>query len=119
LVQIEKTEAIDFTKPFLWFDDDLFDDEKEDLIKHDAVNNHINVDLYKKSDQLASFINSFLISGNIEQCNDDEELYEEAKKIAIKHDKITAGLLRKQLRTSWAKCARLVDLLVKRGVAKK
>jgi len=56
-----KTEAIDFTKPFLWFDDDLFDDEKEDLIKHNALDNYINVDLYKKSDQLADFINSFPI----------------------------------------------------------
>jgi hypothetical protein len=59
-----KTEAIDFTKPFLWFDDDLFDDEKEVLIKQDALYNHINVDLYKRSDQLADFVYSFPIPNN-------------------------------------------------------
>jgi hypothetical protein len=29
-----KTEAIDFTKPFLWFDDDCFTDERDELKKH-------------------------------------------------------------------------------------
>jgi hypothetical protein len=34
-----KTEAIDFTAPFLWFDDDLFEDERTDLEQHDALSN--------------------------------------------------------------------------------
>ncbi len=47
-----KTEAIDFTKPFLWFDDDLYDDEREDLIKHNALSSWIEVDLSKNDDSL-------------------------------------------------------------------
>jgi hypothetical protein len=54
-----KTEAIDFTQQFLWFDDDLFYGEKEDLIKHGVLDNWIEVDLSKDEDQLAKFVNSF------------------------------------------------------------
>lgn len=48
-----KTDAIDFSKPFLWFDDDLFDDEREVLRTHNAEQNHILVDLYKNPNHLA------------------------------------------------------------------
>jgi len=53
---IAKTEAIDFSKPFLWFDDDLFPDEKEVLIAHGVLENWIEVNLYKKEKQLKDFI---------------------------------------------------------------
>lgn len=32
---ITKTEAIDFTKPFLWFDDGLYDDIQEVILIYD------------------------------------------------------------------------------------
>jgi len=54
-----KTEAIDFKTPFLWFEDDLFDFEKEDLIKHNALKSWIEVDLSKNVNQLSDLINSF------------------------------------------------------------
>lgn len=57
--QNAKTEGIDFSKPFLWFDDDLFLDEKEELIKHSVLDNYIKVDLHKNPNQLQDFINSF------------------------------------------------------------
>jgi hypothetical protein len=57
-----KTSAIDFTKPFLWFDDDLFYGEKLDLIKHNVLDNWIEVDLRKDPNQLKKFIDSFPIS---------------------------------------------------------
>jgi hypothetical protein len=56
-----KTRAIDFSKPFIWFDDDLFYEEKEDLIKHKAMDNWIEVNLTKDPNQLAKFISSFPI----------------------------------------------------------
>lgn len=56
-----KTRAIDFNKPFLWFDDDLFYEEKETLIKQNALDNLIVVDLAKDPNQLAKFISSFPI----------------------------------------------------------
>jgi len=54
-----KTDAIDFTKPFLWFDDDLFLSEKKALIDHDVLDNWIEVDLKKDPDQLGKFLQSF------------------------------------------------------------
>ncbi len=57
--QTAKTRAIDFSKPFLWFDDDLFYEEKEVLTKHGALDNWIEVDLAKDPDQLAQFVTSF------------------------------------------------------------
>jgi hypothetical protein len=49
---LSKTEAIDFTTPFLWFDDYIFDFEKQDLLKHDVLNNWIKIDLVNNPDQL-------------------------------------------------------------------
>jgi hypothetical protein len=56
-----KTRAIDFTQPFLWFDDDLFYEEKQSLIKNGVMDNWIEVDLFKDPDQLAKFMSSFPI----------------------------------------------------------
>ena len=57
--KVLKTEAIDFSKPFLWFDDDLYDGERVTLIEHNALDNWIRVDLAKNPDQLNRFIQSF------------------------------------------------------------
>lgn len=57
--QTAKTRAIDFNKPFLWFDDDLFYEEKEALKKQGVLDNWIEVDLAKNPDQLAEFVTSF------------------------------------------------------------
>ena len=54
-----KTEAIDFSKPFLWFDDDLYDDEREELTRHNLLSSWVEVNLNKNPDQLKTFINSF------------------------------------------------------------
>ena len=47
-----KTEAIDFSKPFLWFDDDCYLSERRDLEKNNAFNSWIEVDLRNYPDQL-------------------------------------------------------------------
>lgn len=54
-----KTEGIDFSQPFLWFDDDLFEGEKQELIKHNVLDNWIEVNLTKDENQLRGFITSF------------------------------------------------------------
>lgn len=61
---LAKTRAINFEEPFLWFDDDLFFEEKQELIKHGAEDNWIEVNLSKDPDQLAKFIASFPIPSN-------------------------------------------------------
>jgi hypothetical protein len=39
-----KTNGIDFSQPFLWFDDDLFYDEQQALVTHNALSSHIKMD---------------------------------------------------------------------------
>lgn len=56
-----KTDGIDFTKPFLWFDDDLFYEERKQLEQQNVLDNWIEVDLAKDEDYLQTFINSFPI----------------------------------------------------------
>lgn len=51
-----KTEAVDFSKPFLWFDDDLFDEEREVLIKNNCLKSWIGIDLNKNKDQLKKYL---------------------------------------------------------------
>lgn len=49
---IAKTEAIDFSKPFLWFDDDCYSGERIALNEHNVFNSWMEVDLAKYPDQL-------------------------------------------------------------------
>lgn len=56
-----KTDGIDFSSPFLWFDDDLFDEEKIELVKHNALENWIEVNLCKNENVLKGFLTSFPI----------------------------------------------------------
>lgn len=56
---LSKTEAIDFNSPFLWFDDYLFDFEIQDLIKHNALNRWVKVDLSDNINQLLDITNNF------------------------------------------------------------
>lgn len=54
-----KTDAIDFTKPFLWFDDDLYPEERVVLEAHGVLDDWIEVDLKKDPNQLGKFLQSF------------------------------------------------------------
>ena len=40
-----KTDAIDFSQPFLWFDDDLLSEEREILSAHNTLKSWVEVDL--------------------------------------------------------------------------
>ncbi len=54
-----KTEAIDFSKPFVWFDDFIFEFEKEQLRKHNAINSWVKVDLSESVDRLKELVDTF------------------------------------------------------------
>ncbi len=56
---VAKTDAIDFSKPFLWFDDDCFNFERQVLLQHGVLDNWIEVNLAKDEHQLLKFITSF------------------------------------------------------------
>lgn len=51
-----KTEAIDFTKPFLWFDDDCYPEETAELEKHSVLRNWVEIDLAKDVNQLQKYL---------------------------------------------------------------
>lgn len=51
-----KTEGIDFSQPFLWFDDDLFDTEREVLEQRNTLDSWVEVNLSKNPNQLADLI---------------------------------------------------------------
>ena len=54
-----KTDAIDFSNPFLWFDDDCFDFERKVLIQHGVLDNWIEGDEGVSFYQLQKFMTSF------------------------------------------------------------
>ena len=60
-----KTRAIDFSNPFLWFDDELFFEEKQELEKHGVLDNWIEVNLAVDENQLMKFLTSFPIPVNL------------------------------------------------------
>lgn len=57
-----KTEGIDFRQPFLWFDDDLFPEERVILEQYGVLENWIEVDLVKDPYQLLSFVRKFPVT---------------------------------------------------------
>jgi len=54
--QTWKTEAIDFSKDFLWFDDYLFEEEVKVLKEKNKLDSWIKIDLSKNPDQLEDLI---------------------------------------------------------------
>jgi hypothetical protein len=51
-----KTEAIDFSQPFLWFDDYLLNVEKEILKQHNCFNSWVEINLVKDPNQLLEIL---------------------------------------------------------------
>lgn len=49
---LKKTEAIDFSKSFLWYDDDCYSEEQKVLKNQGVFNSWIEVDLAKYQDQM-------------------------------------------------------------------
>ncbi len=59
---VAKTELFDFSKPFLFIDDDLYDDEREVLIQHNCLANWIEIDLSKNENQLLDLLTNFPVA---------------------------------------------------------
>jgi hypothetical protein len=51
-----KTDAIDFSQPFLWFDDDLMDEERNVLKARNASNRWVGVDLAANPNRLRDLV---------------------------------------------------------------
>jgi hypothetical protein len=50
--ELWKTEAIDFSGPFVWIDDNLFEMERRALVEHTALENFIHINLLSNPAQL-------------------------------------------------------------------
>lgn len=64
---LKKTDAIDFTKPFFWYDDDCYSEERKVLMENNAIKSWIEVDLRKYPDQMIHEIK--LLKSIIEEAN--------------------------------------------------
>jgi len=64
-----KTEAIDFESPFLWFDDQLFDSEKDELDCRNMLDQWVEVDLSKNVHQLKDIVENFATLKKVEKQN--------------------------------------------------
>jgi hypothetical protein len=62
-----KTEAIDFSLPFFWLDDHLFDAERLVLGEHDALDRHIKIDLVANPRQLLHLIGELQMKESAEK----------------------------------------------------
>jgi len=54
---ILKTDGINFSQPFLWFDDDAFKEEREILSQHGCLSSWVEINLAKDENQLAKYLN--------------------------------------------------------------
>ena len=73
------------------------DEDKEDITNPFATNEKIDFDSFAHSDQ-------------------EDSLYEEAKKLVIESKKASSSLLQRRLRVGYARAARLIDMLEENGV---
>ena len=55
-----KTEAIDFTKDFRWMDDDVYEQEKEMLHRHNCEDKLIKINLQENPNQLKDVLNQLV-----------------------------------------------------------
>lgn len=61
----KKTDAIDFSKSFLWFDDNLFYGDRQVLVDNNVLDNWIQVDLRNDPNQLGEFLQDFPVPINL------------------------------------------------------
>lgn len=59
--QLDKTEAIDFSRTFFWLDDELFDSEKNTLRQHQKYDSWIEINLKKNPNQLLDLTRKALL----------------------------------------------------------
>jgi len=88
-----------------------FDDLSEE--KPDLSAKEMEKDIEEKKE---SQIKPLFDIDNIEDKEDDDELYEEAKNLVIKTGKASSSYLQRRFKIGYARAARLIDMLEERGV---
>lgn len=108
-----KTEAIDYCRPFLWFDDELYDSEETSLSLVSMLDNHIRVDLTNNPKQLAALIEDFPKPACLTMFKPNE--INEALSAIARHNKAYTTLLQKELRIGYARAVNLMARLEYEG----
>lgn len=57
-----KTEAIDFSKPFIWLDDDCMEEEREILMQHNCLANWVEINLFENENELKDLLFTFPVA---------------------------------------------------------
>lgn len=60
-----KTDAINFSEPFIWFDDELYSEEKERLQEEGKLSSHHLIDLSKDQDHLLRQLEALRTSSSL------------------------------------------------------
>lgn len=81
---------------------------EKSAVEEAIFHNNLAEDLERSLESAESAIESF--------SDQDDPLYEEAKKVVIEAKKASASLLQRRLRLGYARAARLLDMLEQRGV---
>lgn len=68
------------------------------------------------NDQLSGMGSNAIFGQSLEEQNDDDDLYEEAREIVIQSQKASTSFLQRKLKIGYSRAARLVDILEERGV---
>lgn len=68
------------------------------------------------NDQLSGIGSNAIFGQSLEDQNDDDDLYEEAREIVIQSQKASTSFLQRKLKIGYSRAARLVDILEERGV---
>ncbi len=94
--------------------------EVKDVVKYlisshaDQLNDEINLSPEATKDPNAIFSSSF--DEPTGAGDDDDDMYEEAKKVVTEAGKASTSYIQRKLRVGYSRAARLMDLLEERGV---
>lgn len=75
-----------------------------------------NIDLGGNANNDPNPMDAIAAAGGFDEAGDEDELYNEARKVVIEAGKASTSYIQRKLRVGYSRAARLIDLLEERGV---